>query len=89
MSREPGGDARLARERAYRTLRFADGLAAFTQARFHNLTVLRSLPEDAWGRAGTQEGVGRVRLADLPRMMAEHDAGHRAEIETLRAVLSP
>jgi hypothetical protein len=28
-----------------------------------------------------QEGVGRVALCDLPSMMAEHDAAHRAEIE--------
>ena len=34
-----------------------------------------------WERRGTQEGVGRVGLCDIPAMMAEHDAAHRAEIE--------
>jgi hypothetical protein len=35
---------------------------------------------DQWSRGGTQEGVGRIALCDLPSMMAEHDASHRAEI---------
>jgi len=79
--------ARIARERAYRTLSFADGVRAFAERRARNLAFLRALPDDAWARAGTQGGVGRVRLADVPRMMAEHDAGHRAEIAALLAVL--
>ena len=78
---------RIARERAYRTLSFADGLRAFAEARAQNLARLRGLAPQAWSRSGTQEGVGRVRLADVPRMMAEHDAGHRAEIEALIAFL--
>ncbi len=79
--------ARVARERAYRTLSFAEGLRAFADARARNLALLRALPDDAWSRAGTQEGVGRVRLADVPRMMVEHDAGHRGEIQALLASL--
>jgi uncharacterized damage-inducible protein DinB len=79
--------ARVARERAYRTLSFAEGLSAFAQARARNLALLRTLPDPAWSRAGTQQGVGPVRLADVPRMMDEHDAGHRAEIEALLASL--
>ncbi len=79
--------AQIARERAYRTLSFADGLRTFAEARARNLARLRALPEASWSRAGTQEGLGRVRLADVPRMMAEHDAGHRAEIEALLAFL--
>jgi hypothetical protein len=43
--------------------------------------LLRAVGPDQWTRAGTQEGVGRVALCDLPHMMAEHDASHRAEIE--------
>jgi hypothetical protein len=75
--------ARVARERDYRSLSFAEGVQAFREARARNLAVLRGLPETAWSRAGMQEGVGRVRLADLPHMMAEHDAGHREEIHFL------
>ena len=36
-------------------------------------------------RNGSQEGVGRVGLCDIPLMMAEHDAAHRAEIEEWKA----
>lgn len=73
--------AGIARERRYRSLSLADGLAAFAAARGANVAALRRIPRDAWARAGTQEGVGEVALCDVPAMMAEHDAGHRLEIE--------
>jgi DinB superfamily len=72
--------ARLARERAYRTKSLREGIETFRKARLANIAALRSLDVDAWSRAGTQEGVGEVMLCDLPIMMAEHDAAHRAEI---------
>ena len=73
--------ARIARERAYRSLSLADGLAAFRQARRDNLARLRTLSAEQWQRDGSQEGVGPIALCDVPAMMAEHDAGHRGEIE--------
>jgi hypothetical protein len=73
--------ARLARERDYRTRSLDEGLAAFRAGRAANLALLQSVAPDQWTRAGTQEGVGPVALCDLPAMMAEHDASHRAEIE--------
>jgi hypothetical protein len=79
--------ARIARERDYPSLSFAEGLRAFSEARARNLASLRALPGEAWSRTGVQDGVGRVCLADVPRMMVEHDAGHRAEIEALVAFL--
>jgi len=72
--------ARRAEERQYRTLTLAGGIAAFREAREANLATLRAIAPQEWARSGTQEGVGAVRLADIPRMMAEHDAGHREEI---------
>jgi hypothetical protein len=80
--------ARVARERAYRTLPLGPALEAFAGARALNLALLRSLDEAEWTREGRQDGVGPVRLMDLPRMMAEHDAGHRREIEELVAWLA-
>jgi uncharacterized damage-inducible protein DinB len=80
--------ARLARERAYRSLPLAPALAAFALARFANVASLRALDELDWERGGEQEGVGGVRLSDIPRMMAEHDAAHRAEIEALARALA-
>jgi hypothetical protein len=72
---------RVARERDYRSLSLTEGLAAFRQARTENVAALRRLSDREWERRGTQEGVGRIGLCDVPAMMAEHDAAHRAEIE--------
>lgn len=80
--------ARVARERAYRTLPLGPALEAFAAARAANLALLRSLDEAEWAREGQQDGVGPVRLLDLPRMMAEHDAGHREEVLALVAWLA-
>lgn len=74
--------ARIARERRYTTRSLGEGIRAFREARAHNLAVLHALRGDQWSRGGTQEGVGRIALCDLPHMMAEHDASHRAEIAT-------
>ena len=73
--------ARVARERKYRTRSLAEGIEAFRRARFANLEALRALEPGDWLRTGSQEGVGRVALCDLPSMMAEHDASHRSEIQ--------
>jgi hypothetical protein len=70
----------IAEERQYRTRSLQAGLQAFELARHTNLDLLRSMPQAGWTRRGVQAGVGRVTLADLPRMMREHDASHRAEI---------
>jgi hypothetical protein len=77
--------ARIARERRYRTRDLAEGLLAFRTQRAANLALLRGLDAGQWRRAGTQDGVGRVALDDLPRLMAGHDAEHRAEIEAWAA----
>jgi len=73
--------ARIAKEREYRSRNIPAALAAFRVARDANLALLRSLEADQWSRGGRQEGVGPVALCDLPQLMAEHDAGHRAEID--------
>jgi DinB superfamily len=72
---------RVARERDYKSLSLSDGLAAFRLARAENLAALRRASDREWERRGTQDGVGPVGLCDVPAMMAEHDAAHRAEIE--------
>jgi DinB family protein len=80
---------RIARERSYRARSLAEGVAAFAAARAENLLRLRSLPSEAWGRTGTQEGVGEIRLEDVPRMMQRHDLSHRREILGEPAAGSP
>ncbi len=79
--------ARVAAERGYRSRSLDDGIAAFASARSANLGRLRSVAPEQWARKGRQEGVGAVALEDLPRMMLEHDASHRAEIGALVAEL--
>jgi DinB family protein len=81
--------ARIAAERNYRRKSLAEGVAAFAAARAANLRALRAVPTDAWDRAGEQEGVGRVALRDVPRMMQEHDRSHRGEIAALLAGATP
>ena len=78
---------RLAQERRYQDRDLAEGLAAFAAARRRNLQKLREATASDWKRRGTHETLGRVALSDLPRMMAEHDRAHRAEIlEWIREV---
>ncbi len=74
----------IARQRAYRSRSLAEGVAAFEAARRGNLAALAAVREEEWTRGGTQDGVGPVALCDIPAMMAEHDAGHRREIEAWR-----
>ena len=76
---------RLATERRYQERDLAEGLAAFAAARRDNLETLRSARSSDWKRRGTHETLGRVALADLPRMMAEHDRSHTADIAALLA----
>lgn len=57
-----------------------DGLRAFRAARQANLAAFAALVGTQWMRRGTQEGVGDVDLDGLPVRMAEHDAGHAAEM---------
>jgi hypothetical protein len=74
----------IARERNYRAKSLADGLAAFCHAREENIAFIASIGAGEWSRDGVQEGVGPVALCDIPVMMSEHDAAHRAEIEAWR-----
>ncbi len=76
---------RMARDRAYQDRAIAIGLALFERARALNLQNLHALRSEDWKRFGSQEGVGRVTLADVVRMMAEHDRSHGAEIAELVA----
>jgi hypothetical protein len=75
--------ARVARERQYNAKSLQEGIAAFREARLANIAALRSLDSEDWLRSGTLEGVGQVSLCDLPHMMAEHDAAHKTEIQSL------
>jgi hypothetical protein len=81
--------AREAAEGRYRERELAAGLAAFRRAREANLAALRAVAEAHWSRPAMQDGVGALTLADVPRMMAEHDASHRAEVRELLGEAPP
>lgn len=69
----------------YHERALAQSLAAFAAARARSLETLRAVGAHEWSRPAAQEGVGALTLKDIPRLMAEHDASHRAELEALRA----
>ena len=86
----PGFDGEaVAAKRKYRALRLRDGIKKFAEARARNLAALAAIDGEAWDRGGIQEGVGRVTLRDIPRLMHEHDAAHREEIAALLEELTP
>ena len=76
---------RMARERGYQERDVERGIAAFTRARQQNLETLRRMSGSDWKRSGAQEGVGRVTLDDIPRMMTDHDRSHEADLAALFA----
>jgi DinB family protein len=78
---------RIARERDYKRLDLAEGLAQFAVARASNVRKLRTIHNSDWKRRGIQEGIGAVAMEDIPRMMAEHDRAHTSEVVELLAHL--
>lgn len=80
---------RIARERDYLGSDPGLALALFDHARAQTLRQLGALEEAAWSRVGSQEGVGRVTLADVPGMMAAHDHEHVRELAALLEEIAP
>jgi DinB superfamily len=74
---------RLAVERQYRLRGIEEGLEAFARARAANVAILRQVSATEWPRRATQDEAGPLTLGDIPRMMDDHDAGHRRELEEL------
>lgn len=76
--------SRLAVEREYHRQNLPEALQAFTDARKQNTQTLRGLATEQFDREGTLEGVGRVNLRGLVRMMCDHDADHVRELSSIR-----
>ena len=74
---------RIARERAYQERDVTAGIEAFAAARRSNVEALRHITGREWNRRGVQDGHGPITLADVPRMMAEHDRSHTEDIAQL------
>lgn len=75
--------ARVAAERNYNAQSLSEALQAFQSARETNVKRFDALTEEEWERSGTLQGVGRVTMADLVGMIAEHDRGHLEELRVL------
>jgi hypothetical protein len=75
--------ARVAAERNYAARDPREALHRFCEARRLNLSRLFSMSEEDWTRWGTQDGVGKVTLSQLPARMAAHDAAHLCELAVL------
>ena len=73
----------IAEQRRYLELELEPALRRFEDARAANLARIEALTEEQMQRGGEQEGVGRVTIARVVEMMAEHDAGHAAELHAL------
>lgn len=77
----------IALARDYNSADFPVVLDEFRAARVANVARLASLNASERARSGTQDGVGRLNLGDIPAKMHEHDDVHRTEILQLREQL--
>jgi DinB superfamily len=75
---------RVARALGYTTSRLDDVLKEFARLRGDTLTLLRALPPAVWQRAGLHPKRGEVSIADLARVLADHDRSHLERMRALR-----
>jgi DinB superfamily len=73
----------VAAGRAYPAQDLTKAVQAFVEARGRNLLLLAGLDPVALARTARFGEHGTITLARLAELMAEHDAGHRAELEDL------
>jgi hypothetical protein len=58
-----------------------ESLRSLATRRRELLTMLRLLPDAIWRHRGQHETRGALTLTDVVRHLAEHEAGHRAQLE--------
>jgi hypothetical protein len=73
----------VAAGRAYPAQDLTQAAQAFAEARSRNLLVLAGLDRDALARTARFGEHGTITVVRLAELMAEHDAGHGAELEDL------
>jgi len=74
---------KLAAERDYNHQPFDEALESFIAARESNVRKLRDLSDEQMARSAMFENVGVVTLAQLIRMMGEHDRDHLQQLREL------
>jgi uncharacterized damage-inducible protein DinB len=78
-------DRRWGEVMGYDAADFHELLATFTFRRAELVRVLRRLTPSDWRRRGTHEARGPITLAETLRHLAEHEAEHCLQLETLLA----
>jgi hypothetical protein len=78
-------DRRWCEVMGYAESDFQELLATFTFRRAELVRVLRRLTPPDWERTGLHEERGKVTLLEVLRHIAEHEAEHCLQIETLLA----
>lgn len=73
----------VAAGRAYPAQDLPKAAQAFAEARSRNLLLLAGLDRDDLARTARFDEHGVITVVRLAELMAEHDAGHRAELEDL------
>lgn len=69
----------------YEKRKISQALEIFRVLRSANYDLLKDLPEAAYARAGMHAKHGRLTLADMLRMYAEHVEKHVQQIQTTRS----
>ena len=80
--------AKLAAERGYHNLDFAEGFDKFSQVREENVARLKRLSVEQLNAKGKFGDGTEITLARLIEMMREHDSDHRREMHDLIASLN-
>lgn len=80
---------RIAEERGYAALDASLGAALFAGARQATLARWDLLSEGDRARGGYQEGLGPVKVAELPARILAHDLSHARELVELMEVVAP
>ena len=78
----------LAAERDYNHQPFDQALLSFIAARENNIRQLRELADEQMNRNAMFDNVGVITLAQLIRMMCEHDREHLRQLGELCAQLA-
>ena len=73
----------VAAGRAYPAQDLVQAMQSFAEARSRNLLVLAGLDRVTLARTARFGEHGTITVVRLAELMAEHDAGHRAELEEL------
>ena len=79
---------KLAAERDYNRQPFDQALRSFVAARESNVRTLSGLSDEQMNRSAMFENVGVIKLAQLVRMMGEHDSEHLRQLGELCERLS-